>query len=170
MAEDNKRGSLVAQVGTATVEMRSVGFALYAEEFLLAAAAIPNDSRARGNTAFTPVPHYLLCRALELILKAYLLTKGWKENELKKRQFGHDLEARWTAALDKGLLNVLNSVDPEFASDLAAAKSYYHGKAFEYFDFRRWADGYQGLPELVRYRSEVERIVTVTKSHVVSVS
>jgi len=53
---------------------------------------------------------------------------------------------------------------------LRNANAYYKGKAFEYFDFRRWADGYEGLPPLVRFRNEIKRIVEKTKEYCFSVA
>lgn len=169
MTERNQTGGIVVQVGTATVRMGPVGFSLYAEEFFLAGASIPQHSRARGNTTFTPVPYYLFCRALELILKAFLLAKHRPLDELKK-SYGHDLQALWRAATQQGILDVVGTCDPEFEIDLQSANSYYKGKAFEYFDFTRWAHGYEDLPPFARFRDETKRIVEKTKEYCFSVA
>jgi hypothetical protein len=169
MTQRDEAGSIVVQVGTVTVKMSPVGFALYAEEFLKAGESIPADSQARGNTTFTPVPYYMFCRALELILKAFLLTKDRTLDELKNR-YGHNLEKLWRGASDLGLSEVVGACAPSFEADLASANSYYKGKAFEYFDFRRWARGYQGLPPLPRFRDEVRKIVEKTKKFCFDVS
>lgn len=169
MTEQNEAGSIVIQVGTATVQMGPVGFSLYAEEFFKAGASIPEHSRSRGNTKFTPVPYYLFCRALELILKAFLLAKHRPLDELKDR-YGHDLEALWAGAKNHGLLEVLGTCGSDFETDLRNANSYYKGKAFEYFDFRRWAHGYEGLPPVARFRDEIKRIVEKTKEYCFSVA
>jgi hypothetical protein len=169
MTEKDKAGGIVVQVGTATLRMGPVGFALYAEEFFEAGASIPERSRARGNTEFTPVPYYLFCRALELILKAFLLAKYRPPVELK-RPYGHDLEALWAAAKNYGLLAVLGTYGPDFENDLHQANLYYKGKAFEYFDFGRWAHGYDGLPPLARFRDEIKRIADKTKAYCFSVA
>jgi hypothetical protein len=138
--------------------MGPVGFSLCAEEFFLAGASIPQHSRARGNTTYTPVPYYLFCRALELILKAFLLAKHRPLDELKK-SYGHDLQALWRAATEQGILDVVGICDPDFSIDLQSANSYYKGKAFEYFDFRRWAHGYQDFATLcpVQRRDQEDR-------------
>jgi hypothetical protein len=149
--------------------MDPVGFSLYAEEFFLAGASIPEDSRGRGNTKFTPVPYYLFCRALELILKAFLLAKHRSLDELKDR-YGHNLESLWAEAKNHDILNVIGTHNSDFEVDLQKANAYYKGKAFEYFDFRRWAGGYEGLPPLARFRSEIEEIVAKTKNYVFSVA
>ena len=169
MAEQSEAGGIVVQVGTATVRMGPVGFSLYAQEFFEAGVSIPEHSRARGNTKFTPVPYYLFCRALELILKAFLLAKGQPLDELKNH-YGHDLEALWAGAKSHALLDVLGTCGPSFETDLQNANTYYKGKAFEYFDFRRWARGYEGLPPLARFRDEIKRIVEKTKEYCFSVA
>jgi hypothetical protein len=169
MTEPGEAGGIVVQVGAATVRMSPVGFALYAEEFFKAGESIPEHSQARGNTTFTPVPYYLFCRALELILKAFLLAKHRPLDELKDR-YGHDLEKLWRGANDCRLSEVLGTWAPYFEADLASANSYYKGKAFEYFDFRRWAHGYEGLPPLGRFRDEVRGIVDKTKKFCFDVS
>lgn len=169
MTQRDKASSIVVQVGTATVRMSPVGFALYAEEFLKAGESIPAHSQARGNTTFTPVPYYMFCRALELILKAFLLAKDRSLDELRSR-YRHDLEKLWREANDLGLSAVVGTYAPSFEADLASVNSYYKGKAFEYFDFRRWAHGYQGLPPLDTFREEVGKIVEKTKKFCFDVS
>jgi hypothetical protein len=169
MTQRDKAGSIVVRVGTATVRMSPVGFALYAEEFLKAGESIAAHSQARGNTTFTPVPYYMFCRALELILKAFLLAKHRSLDELKSR-YRHDLEKLWREANGLGLSAVVGTCTQSFEADLASANSYYKGKAFEYFDFRRWAHGYQGLPPLDTFQEEVRRIVEKTKKFCFDVS
>lgn len=169
MTKRNHTGGIVVQVGTATVKMDPVGFSLYAEEFYLAGAAIPQHSQARGNTTFTPVPSYLFCRALELILKAFFLSKHHPPDSLKKK-FGHNLEALWRAATQEGILDIIGILGPHFESDLQWANSYYKGKAFEYFDFRRWARGYRDLPPLARFRDATKKVVEKTKEYCFSIA
>lgn len=135
----------------------------------MAGLSIPEHSRARGNTKFTPVPYYLFCRALELVLKAFLLTKGESLDALKKR-YGHDLVALWSRAKECGLLDVIDLRTSEFEADLVNANHYYKGKAFEYFDFRRWAHGFEGLPPFERFRDQVNDLVVRTKKYCFAVS
>lgn len=170
MTENVKPSGIVVQVGTATVRMRPVGFALYAEEFFIAGASIPKDSKARGNTTFTPVPYYLFCRSLELVLKAYLLAENVVSEEILKERFGHDLEKLWIKAKDHGIERVLGANAPHFEADLTSANAYYRSKVFEYFDFGRWVKRYKNLPPLERFRDEVKQIVEKTKEHCFAVS
>ena len=169
MTESNKSGEIVVKVGTATVRMGPVGFALYAEEFYIAGSSIPAHSKGKGNTTFSPVPYYLMCRSLELILKAYLLAEHWPIEKLKN-QYGHNLDKLWSAAISCGLSNILGTYSPNFEEDLTNANLYYKGKAFEYFDFSRWAHGYENLPPLGRFKNETQRIIEKTKKYCFLVS
>ncbi len=114
--EQKDSGSVVVSVGTATFRVDPVGFAIYADQFLKAAQSVPKSSKS------TPVPYYLFCRALELILKAFLLAKGHGLTVLGTC-YRHDLEALWKAAVKEGLWEVVGSLPAEIESD------------------RRWAHG-----------------------------
>jgi hypothetical protein len=74
----------------------------------------------------SPVPHFLLCRAIELQIKAKHL-KRLTQKEVKKR-FGHRL-LRAYKALDAGE-QVLSQSEVEV---LTAADKIYNKKEFEYF-------------------------------------
>lgn len=62
-----------------------LGFHRYASDFLRAAASVEMMD------GFNPVPYYLYCHSLELILKAFLLAKGVPLDDLKGNSLGHDL-------------------------------------------------------------------------------
>jgi len=161
--DPTKSQGIVVEVGTATVRMDPVGFAIYADQFLLASSAIPADGK------YSPVPYYLLCRALELILKALLLAKGRSLTALKDT-FGHNLDALWNAALTEGLSELIKPLPPTAEADLAKANAYYKGKAFEYFDFSRWANKYEGLPPLDRLRELTTLVVSKLKPYCISLA
>ena len=141
MEQEKPRGITVS-VPSSDFRMTPVGYAVYAEQFLKAAQSIPKEDKK-----FTPVPYYLYCRALELILKAFLLAKGHRPSKLRKK-YGHNLKALWKAAGKDGLADAVPELPSEIGSVLALANPYYKGKALEYFDFGRWADGYMRLPSL----------------------
>lgn len=69
-----------------------------------------------------------------------------------------------------GSLDVLGAREPHFESDLCDANQYYKGKAFEYFDFRRWAHGYEDLPPLSRFKVQTREIVEKTKQYCFSLT
>lgn len=92
-------------------------------------------------TEFSPVPYFLLCRAIELELKAeHLETK--RQPEVKK-DFGHHLEKSYAAlpahrqTLDGGELDVLKR-----------ANDVYSSKGFEYFNPEHAVRGYSQYPDL----------------------
>lgn len=161
---DDARRTQVVPVGTATVWMRPVGFAQYAGQFLAAGSAVrevPDESK------FSPVPFYLFCRALELILKSFLLVSDFPRDDLKKKPYGHDLLRLLKEARSRGLEDVVE-LPETFEADLTDANDYYNGKAFEYFDFRKWAHGYEGLPPLSRLQESTEHLIAVLKPYCIS--
>jgi hypothetical protein len=82
---------------------------------------------------FDPMPYYLYCRALELLLKAFLLTTGATVQELKDG-FKHNLQTVLDAGVAQGL-TALVDVTPEWRSQVVKANRYYCNKGFEYYEF-----------------------------------
>jgi hypothetical protein len=146
----------------ASLDLDPLGFYRYSEEFLLAASSIQHRH------SFSPVPYYLYCRSLELALKAFLLTKGYTQQNLK-RKFGHNLEKLLNRAKRHGLGNHLriNHIQEGAVRD---ANSYYQSKAFEYFTGYRAMTGYSGLPDLQILDAFVDELVNaiepICTSHV----
>jgi len=133
-------GDVVIEVPTAHIDIGPFGFYRYADEYHQAAnAIIPRNS-------FSPVPYYLYCRSLELGLKAYLLTKGLSQKDLKLI-FGHNLTKLLNKAKRKGLLRIF-SIERTEEEVIRNANVYYKSKALEYFDLYRAGTGYRDLPEL----------------------
>jgi len=77
---------------------------------------------------FSPVPYFLLCRAIELELKARLLKNSSQENV--KRDYGHHLEKAYDA-LDQ---NERNLTQEEECTMQLADDIYNNNKSFEYFN------------------------------------
>lgn len=76
------------------------GFICHAREFLAAAELM------LIKTEYVSLPSYFLFgRSIELSLKAFLLACGLTERELKFHKFGHDLEALFDEAINRGLEN-----------------------------------------------------------------
>jgi hypothetical protein len=67
-----------------------------AEAFLLAARTLEGS----GKVETSAPKYYLACHSIELILKAYILTHGGKESQL--REIGHDLTEAWSRATKRG--------------------------------------------------------------------
>ena len=75
-----------------------------AESFLLAAQLLQNAEESEELSLRFDLPIYhLYCHALELTMKAFLRTKGYSEELLASRKFGHKLQVLWDACVDEGL-------------------------------------------------------------------
>lgn len=98
----------------------------YAEDFLAAARAF----QAPKNR-FSPVRYYLICHSIELALKAYLFTAGYKKKDRKK--LNHDLVKALSAAESHGLAEHFQITHKERVS-VEKANRLYPKKEFEYFE------------------------------------
>lgn len=134
-------GNYVIKVQPMVLHISPLGFHRYASEFLRAAQGF------KINDGFSPVPYYLICRSMELVLKAFLLAKGVPKRTLKGRTLGHDLEKVLKKAVSLGLDKVV-SITPQHKEELRKANNYYASKGFEYFEVTRAATGYPNLPDL----------------------
>lgn len=98
----------------------------YAEDFLAAARAF----QAPKNR-FSPVRYYLICHSIELALKAFLFTAGYKKKDRKR--LNHDLVKALNAAEENGLAEYFRITDKERES-IEKANKLYPKKEFEYFE------------------------------------
>lgn len=141
------------QAKTAYGNISPLGFHRYASEFLSAARSIEQSD------IFSPVPYYLLCRALELTLKAFLLARGLSKKELKNmKKYGHDLEKLFNISDEMGLRSITHISD-EYKQLVSASNDYYGSKAFEYFDVYRAMQGYSGLPDINKLDEFVGQLI-----------
>lgn len=122
-------------------QISPIGFHKYAVDFINAASSLGLS------TEFSPVPHYLYCRSIELALKSFLLAKGISINELKSKKLGHDLEIVLCKAKALGLDKFV-TITSEQEQELIKANSYYPKKGFEYFKATNAVKGYPALPNL----------------------
>ena len=139
--------------GPLRVNLSPLGFHYYASHFLAAARSAPP---ARG---FSPVGYYLYCRALELVVKAFLLERGVPQSDLKKKSLGHDL-LRLLANADELGLAALVEVTASEREEIRKANDYYVDKGFEYFAVIRAVTGYSALPDLAVLDQLAQRLVT----------
>lgn len=91
---------------------------------------------------FSPVPYFLLCRAIELELKAKHL-KNMMQSQVK-RKFKHDLVKAYNALepADK----TLNQSEEDILRE--ANTVYNDNKGFEYFGLEDALTGYKRFPDL----------------------
>ncbi len=131
-------------VGTVTAHISPIGFHRYASEF----ATWARQAHAGMGDKFSPVPYYLYCRSLEMVVKAFLLAKGVTQKELmKKGVLGHDLCKILLRAKELDLEQVV-PFKPRWEAEVEKANGYYVDKGFEYFKVVTAVRGYPNLPEL----------------------
>jgi hypothetical protein len=112
---------------TPTVYYTASGFL----EQAFASAAAADAYSARSPIVNTMTLNFLMGRAIELAIKAYLLSKGTSMDVLRGRQFGHDLEAGLALALEKGF-NTEEITTPTDREVIAVLNGHYSEKDFEY--------------------------------------
>jgi hypothetical protein len=89
----------------------------------------------------SPVPYFLLCRAMELVIKAKHLEV--KKQKHVKDEFGHDIIKAY-----KALPPALRILSGEEEKRLEAANKIYRGKGFEYFEPAHLLGGYAAFGDL----------------------
>ncbi len=100
----------------------------------------------------SPVPYFLLCRAIELEIKArHLIQK--RQPEVKDR-FGHDLPKAYEA-LDADQ-KVLSDAELKLLCD---ASNIYASKGFEYFNPEDALTGYSRFPDLDQLDSVARKLI-----------
>jgi hypothetical protein len=97
----------------------------------------------RAPEGYSPVPYFLLCRAIELELKARHL-EDLRQHQVKK-QFGHDLVKAYNALPEEH--RVLS--EPEMQV-LLAANAVYMDKGFEYMSMQDALTAFKRSPDLAK--------------------
>lgn len=111
-----------------SIEVHVDGYWLrhYATDFLDAAKAFKSPVNR-----FSPVPYYLICHSIELSLKSFLYSAGFKRKDRKK--LNHDLEKALKVAEENELGAHLKTA-PNERDALEKANRLYPKKEFEYFE------------------------------------
>ena len=104
------------------------GYRVFAEEFLVAAKHLVSRRKERPS----PVAFFLLCKSVELALKAYLLGCRVSTKKLKAGYLGHDIERLLTEAEAFGLSDWV-SLTQEQKMAIIHARAYYTERVFDYF-------------------------------------
>lgn len=91
--------------------------------------------------ALYQVKFFLLCHAVELLLKSYLQMKGYKVVELRKKRVGHNLSRLIEMVLEKKEI----SISKKDHSLLCIVSESYSQKEFEYFE-----RGYKEIEDIDR--------------------
>lgn len=143
--------NIVIQAEPIVINITPFGFHRYAQEFLRA------EETFQTTDNFSPVPYYLLCRSIELSLKAYLLLKGSKKKYLKKR-IGHNLKKLLMKVEELNIREII-TISIEESDNILKANVYYEKKGFEYFFVIDAVTGYKELPDVELLRSLSTRLV-----------
>ena len=106
--------------------MGPLGLHMYAESYLSAAQALPQPK-----VRFDPVRPYLVCHAIELVLKAFLSLRGVAMVELADGPYGHNLDLLLTKSIEAKLAEFASPSKVQ-SDAIRDATVYYGGKVFEY--------------------------------------
>ena len=96
---------------------------------------------------FSPVPYFLYCQSIELLLKAWLAAHGVPYADLRSRKFGHNLETLLSHSEEKGLSDLVR-VTPQRTENIVLANAFYLPWKFNYTDIDTVAGGEDKLPNL----------------------
>jgi hypothetical protein len=135
--------------GTLYLNLSPEGFHLWATHYL----KCRRDFIPPNSSGFSPVPYFLLCRAIELEIKARLL-KNMTQKDVKTN-YGHDLiKAYNTLTLSEKIL----TKDEE--KTLEAASQIYRRKSFEYLNNTyNVLTGYKKYPKLELLDSIANKLI-----------
>lgn len=103
---------------------------------------------------FSPVPYFLLCRAIELEIKARHLKRMTQDQG--KAAFGHDLVKAYNA-LDPAERTLNQSEE----HTLRVASDIYKDKDFEYFDPQDALTAYSRFPDLTLLDSIASKLIGI---------
>ena len=154
-----KSKNVVIKTEPVHLHISPFGFFHYGKEFFDAAKGFKQPAH------YSPVPYFLYCRSIELVLKAFLLGKGVPKKDLPNMNlFGHDLGKILKKAQEMGLREFV-MITPEQEKEILKANEYYYSnKGFEYFDVTKAATAYRELPDLLLLEKAAAELVTYLKS------
>ena len=139
-----------------TLSISPFGFFHYGKDFFDVAKGF------KQSTYYSPVPYFLYCHSIELILKAFLIGNGIPKKDLRKL-YGHDLEKVLTKAKDLGLSTYVK-ITSEQEKEISKANRYYASKGFEYFKVTKAVKAYPELPDLLVLEKITTELVTCLES------
>jgi hypothetical protein len=116
---------------------------VYADHFLLAAKSTQAPATA---PQFPLVRTFLVCRAVELALKAFLSLRGCSLVALAGGPYGHDLKSLIEVA-EKQDFHALVKLDDRQRAEIIRASTYYLEKVLEYPALTEAVRAYPDLPD-----------------------
>ncbi|MEN8264934.1 MAG: hypothetical protein ABFR82_15895 [Nitrospirota bacterium] len=151
-----KPKNIVIKAEPIAVHISPFGFFHYGKNFFDVAKGFKQSSY------YSPVPYFLYCHSIELILKAFLIGKGVSKKDLKKL-YGHDLEKILNTAKNLGLITFVK-ITPGQEKEISKANKYYASKGFEYFEVTKAIKAYPALPDLTLLEKIASELVTCLES------
>lgn len=124
MSSESK--AIMLQASNITVKVDGYWLSIYAADFLAAAQSFQAPEQR-----FSPVRYYLICHSIELALKAFLFTAGYKKKD--RKNLNHDLLKILAEAESNGLGNYFQ-ISHEEKESIEKANKLYGNKEFEYFE------------------------------------
>ena len=118
--------------------------------FILQQSKCRNDFKSPDK--FSPVPYFLLCRAIELEIKSRHLMNVTQIQV--KNNFGHNLSQAYEA-----LTPAEKTLTKDEETTLKIASEIYNRKGFEYFEPLSLLKGYKDFPDLTVLNSIVNKLV-----------
>ena len=153
-----KPKNIVIKAEPITVHITPFGFFHHGKDFFEAAKGLKKPA------GYSPVPYFLYCRSIELVLKAFLLGKGVPKKDLpKKKLYWHYLDKILNKAQDLGLSEFVN-ITTEQEKEISKANEYYANKGFEYFETSKAVRAYPQLPDLLTLEKVASELVTQLES------
>jgi hypothetical protein len=155
----------------AVIYVTPTGFRFFAGQFLRAATGLPDT--ATTDVAIvgapvgmpdterdrSPVKFFLLCKSVELSLKAFLLAKKVPVHRLasKGEGYGHDINRLLTEAEAHSLSDAVSLSAAEMQA-VIVAEPYYTDRVFDYFNVGEALAGYPRGPVLADLHAAAERL------------
>jgi hypothetical protein len=160
----------IIKLETGHIKLSDVGFLKYSINFFEA----ENDLK-KTEKKHNPVPYFLLCKSIELSLKAYLLFLDFSKKQLKEESLGHNIYKllEKVEEQEESIIS-LNKVQKE---NLIRAEIFYGNKtkSFEYFNIDFAAHGFEKitnsiynnieLPDIKIMRKIAKELIEKTKRH-----
>jgi hypothetical protein len=116
-------------IAGAKARLAPLGLIMYAQHYLHAAKTA--QPWPGGGELYHPARLFLVCRSLELALKAFLSLRGRSLDELSGGAFAHDLDKLLVEA-DKQDLAALVELSEDQRWQIGRASIYYAEKVYEY--------------------------------------
>lgn len=136
----------VLNAGVGFVNLSPHGFHRWAQHYLKC------ERDFQAPEGFSPVPYFLLCRAIELQLKAWHL-EGRRQPEVKK-DYGHNLVAAYEGLGQERKILSVDEVDT-----LSKANAMYMDKGFEYMSVGDAATGFSRAPNLAVLETVASKLI-----------